>query len=490
MLIERKIILNRIDDNQSSKHLKNEGTIKVEKYVKKTLHEPIFKTKESFPVSRSLALRDLLEDRLLTETSSGKSSLKKRLNFTNKIITVNKLETIGLASDKFTRETCYGYLKPYKIGRVYSGDGSIPYFPKDMRYLLLKDLYVDFDLVNCHPTILYEFAVSRTSLETPYLKALVVGRDKFQQDVAAELGSGKNVKVSILVSFYAAEKNFGSKSRMLISLHEEIVKLRVFIKEDFTKRHPDFSTEGMSLGTIQSHFCCSRESELVLALRDFLHLNIESIPEQLHFIPLYDGAYLRHEDSSVHHELEKYVLKFNETQTYLKFEKKEIKGNEDDVLLEHDLKKYLIIQKFLQFMDLHKFNLLLEALGILPFKIPEELLKNIQIELSGRKKEIYDIRVERKGLKDEIKRRNKKELPMEQLQQSLLSLEKNLDSITPLGFLATNHSSSVRELSKKFQSRVRNMLLTRTGCIQDESKKLTQEDLEKLIDTSRVDKTE
>jgi hypothetical protein len=482
MSVENKIILNIISDNLSKEHLKDENTIKQTKRTKRILCEPTFKSKESFPVSRLLALRDLLEDRLLLEKSSCKSRVKKRLNFVNGLIAVNKLETIELASDKFTRETSYGYLKPYKIGRVHSGDASVPYFPKDMRYLLLKDLYVDFDLVNCHPTILYEFSVNHTDLETPNLESLVVDRDKFKQDVLSELGPVRNLKVAILVSINFSKEGFTSKSHTLMALHEEIKALRVFIKEYFAKRYPDFSIEGMPLSTVQSHFCCSRESELVLALRDYLHLSINSIPEQLHFIPLYDGAYLHHEDYTVHYELGKYVSKFNKTQAYLKFEQKEIEANEDDVLLEHDLEKYLTIQKFLQFMDLRRFNSLLEVLDIPPFKIPEELLETILIELSDRSTLISGIKLKRKKLKLEMKKKSKKELPVEHLKQTLQDIEESLDSITPLGFLAENHSSSIRDLSMKFHSSVRNMLLIRTGCVEDRGKLLTKQDLDGLID--------
>jgi hypothetical protein len=79
-----------------------------------------------------------------------------------------------------------------------------------------------------------------------------------------------------------------------------------------------------------------------------------------------------------------------------------------------------------------------------------------------------------------IKLGKKNELLVTQSQQSLLSLEKHLDSIPPLGFLAKDHAASVRELSKKFQSRVRGMLLARTGCTQNTSKILTHEDLVEL----------
>ena len=47
--------------------------------------------------------------------------------------------------------------KGIKYGRVNPKNGlGMHYMRKEIRHTLLKDLYVDVDIVNCHPTILYQ----------------------------------------------------------------------------------------------------------------------------------------------------------------------------------------------------------------------------------------------------------------------------------------------------------------------------------------------
>ena len=50
-----------------------------------------------------------------------------------------------------------GYKNEKQVGRLYNKN-SINTLSREIRYYLLKDEYTNFDIVNAHPTILFEFA--------------------------------------------------------------------------------------------------------------------------------------------------------------------------------------------------------------------------------------------------------------------------------------------------------------------------------------------
>ena len=50
------------------------------------------------------------------------------------------------------------------------------YVRKEIRHTLLKDLYVDIDIVNCHPTLLYQMC-KKNNIECEYLNQYINNRD-------------------------------------------------------------------------------------------------------------------------------------------------------------------------------------------------------------------------------------------------------------------------------------------------------------------------
>lgn len=54
----------------------------------------------------------------------------------------------------------YGYTEKYNCGRLYPNKSSILHISNEFRYHLLKDLYDYVGIINAHPTILYNYAIS------------------------------------------------------------------------------------------------------------------------------------------------------------------------------------------------------------------------------------------------------------------------------------------------------------------------------------------
>jgi len=65
-----------------------------------------------------------------------------------------------------------------QIGRWFAVDGiSLQGMPCAIRHTLCKDLYIDLDFVNCHPTILYQYCIKK-EIDCTFLKSYVLSREK------------------------------------------------------------------------------------------------------------------------------------------------------------------------------------------------------------------------------------------------------------------------------------------------------------------------
>ena len=65
-----------------------------------------------------------------------------------------------------------------QMGRWFAKDGvSLQGMPCAVRHTLCKDLYIDLDFVNCHPTILYQYCIKH-EIDCNFLKAYVLFREK------------------------------------------------------------------------------------------------------------------------------------------------------------------------------------------------------------------------------------------------------------------------------------------------------------------------
>ena len=157
--------------------------------------------------------------------------IERRLECISHILLLPTKSNLYIKSGKFIRTLTYGYLQENEIGRLYPEYKSIPYFPRDLRYVLFSSDYIDVDLVNSHPSILHHFCDNYMSLPAPVLESLVFDRESFRQKVAGEIsstapGSSSEIKKKILVALNIVSDEFQSQSKLLKSLNSEVDLIR------------------------------------------------------------------------------------------------------------------------------------------------------------------------------------------------------------------------------------------------------------------------
>lgn len=242
--------------------------------------------------------------------------------------TVNSLVN-NLTSDNLKIKNAYFYkLVSYGFTRNHKKNGLYPHTPssavylsREIRYYLFKDSnYQDYDLVNSHPTILYDFALNK-KLSVPKLSYLVNKREQAFKEIGTE-----NPKRDTLICLNLTQ--YTGKSEYLKILHKEIVSIRELIWIDFFQNDPELQKtlkENTDLNlaetqnqkvSVQSYFCFSKETNLLLKLKDYLQSqnNICVIknyrfkssvtnsyvvePSGLLFTPFFDGAYVARLDEN------------------------------------------------------------------------------------------------------------------------------------------------------------------------------------------------
>jgi hypothetical protein len=95
--------------------------------------------------------------------------------------------------------------KPGKLGygRYYGGDGSLETLEQDIRATLCSELYTDIDIVNCHPTLIVQYAKRNFNLDMPYLENYVNNRQLFFSKMYDEYDIEEStVKNTIIIVLY------------------------------------------------------------------------------------------------------------------------------------------------------------------------------------------------------------------------------------------------------------------------------------------------
>lgn len=236
----------------------------------------------------------------------------------------------------------YGYTKKYDYGRLYPKYVSINQLSREFRYYLFGNIYNDIDIVNAHPTILYNFAQEQ-NLHTPTLQLLVEDRDYFYEQIIKDYSYDIDPKKLVLISINMNKVNFTSLK--LNSLVYDLRKIReslynLYENDENYRSAIDFrcdnnTTTDMKISKIQSLFCFNKETEHIMSFINFYKNKIPfELKEVNSFVPFFDGLYIfsnslvRLNTSNMHIEkikvdLDNIMKEYNETNK-IKFVKKNI----------------------------------------------------------------------------------------------------------------------------------------------------------------------
>lgn len=267
------------------------------------------------------------------------------------------------------------YHSNQSFNRIYCKSFCYSSMSNFLRGVLIKNNYIDIDLENSGPSILYDFALKH-DIYAPYLKQLVHNRENFYKKVDnTSRDNAKMIVIQTINRIIAPEIDICKK------LLEEIFVIRKkiwecrkdwgfddkFLLKSKTKKA---GTHRDNLRRVQSRYCSYKESESIMLLKSivetFLTYNFEKrkifgesvLPYS--FIPTFDGALIRMYDLNL--EENRTILNdlINITNVELgreiKFKIKPINLNKDfDPVL---FNKYKNIELFLQSVslsDLKKF---------------------------------------------------------------------------------------------------------------------------------------
>lgn len=184
------------------------------------------------------------------------------------------------------------------IGRVkqipFTGLGT---FSQKIRGYLADELYVDVDMINCHPVVL-QHIFTENRLNCLPLNNYINNRDKFLKD-------NKVSKEDFLTMINREELKINSEEIKIIhsTIYDQLLpillskNLNIIPKRDWNKK-----------GQIISGYLQYREFNLLLSIYEYCKSEKMIVDVIMH-----DGFFIRIEGDINHEYIERYLVKFNET---------------------------------------------------------------------------------------------------------------------------------------------------------------------------------
>lgn len=364
---------------------------KTEDYKK---FKPALITLEAYDYYRILALKSFIEDTLIKLGSSdpaNSSSLINQHKVLTKILSLDNGSFFFIENGYFYRIMLYGYAFQVEIGRLYSLSTSPQWLKKNIKYLLFERTYVDVGLENAHPAILSNYSRSE-KLNTPLLTELVKNRTTFYSKLSEEIKiDASSIRIIVLKCLNQTQQEFdyaNLQSPILKAFFKEVLLIRDVIWDKFDKNFYDFILEkktaywkNKSLSnkkvSIQSYFCQTEESKLLLDLFEFLKgkddLN-NNIP--MLFIPFFDGAYVKYNSPSLQMDIPMFLEEYNKKNESIQFKIKTFE-EETSLLNLETLKKYINLEKVFQKLDHTKSRKVLEHFNLKYKGIEKEMYQSI-----------------------------------------------------------------------------------------------------------------
>ena len=339
------------------------------------------------------------------------------------------------------------------VGRLYSHK-SIQGLSSEIRYYLFKGEYTNFDMVNSHPSILYEFSKQQNIELNGSLKQYVENRSHMFQEIRKELiVFNKNMKEDDLpdkvikkhiIALSNRYQNY-EKTPILIKLFQDFETIREYLynflrngmfftpeeKTEYTKaimnslkkkhqNNPTSFTECEKKAKIilQVFYCQTQESHHITRLSNFLrkkylmYLDMDNMKKftdyypntdkkvdlsaihTLFIIPFFDGIYVSSPNMMYNNRLQDFVKEFNNLNksSSIRFEHKTIEQKIDNIEDTKELGKFLIIKSWLSDPNSRRpWNIYLKRSGIITKFLKEfQRIDSTEKNISIENSEEYD----------------------------------------------------------------------------------------------------
>jgi len=376
---------------------------------------------EKLPLGKLLVLKEYFIDMLDSNLLTSDSKNWHKLNFDRISAVLNEYpqEHFCTPTNVYIKVN-YTQVNSLSVGRLYGNKKhSVQYFPREIRsFLFSPDKYTDYDIVNSHPTLLYEYVKEHFGEQkTPYLAKYVTNRQSFYEEKASlDNESVNNVKKKLLVVLNWTEGTIGSLGAFSKELFKEIQLIRNHMYDNLyaTKgpiynyiheRKVDFDSKDIESKkvTIQALYLQSKETDYVVNLIVFLQKAAKAFEEEtqnrylksvltdrevqtcntnfyVQAIPFFDGLYVTSMSTVFRNEINSLIRQFNDSLakkgSLVEFKEKTIDLEEKcfNRINYNKLKEYESVITFLQRLKKTQMYKLLVLLKIPPIKFDREFV--------------------------------------------------------------------------------------------------------------------
>lgn len=377
-------------------------TVVTEESVLRQENEDTLVSFERFNAKNTLSIYNYLIYKLpsLTDKETIKWYEKSIRFFKNTLSKINNSSTFITPRDIFIcqRYEKISYNGDKTVGRLFCLN-SIQVLPKEIRYFLFKDEYVDFDIANAHPSILYLYSEEKDLLLNGTLKRYVVERDvvmgEIQQELDIDFSKVKEHVLKLLNKTWVDDTR--KKSKTFSKLEEDFQKVRDHLWISFCNGHlenykapisksmkkkekqytlPDGTLDKDKLlllkkVSLQSFYCQTQESVHLIKLVEFLRKEYKIFLERdskqkftdyypftdkkveldskhtLSLVPFFDGLYISSPNKFFMDNLGDIMEKYNKHNSIVVFSRKEIEERVDRIPHTDELRKFTLIYEWL-----------------------------------------------------------------------------------------------------------------------------------------------
>jgi len=212
----------------------------------------------------------------------------------NSIYNNKKKGDAGIAEQTITYKLSNKNAGKLGYGRLYGTKGSFETLEKECRGTICKEYYDDIDIINCHPTILVQFAKTKFNVDLPEVEKYVENRELYLKNVMTEndvsRDEAKQAIISILYGGSCSNESF---------LNDLSVEVRNFSKKLFkVERYDDLAracrTQDNIYGSFLSFVLQTEERHMMLAMKEKLEADGWSVD-----VLCYDGVMIRKREGVV-----------------------------------------------------------------------------------------------------------------------------------------------------------------------------------------------
>ena len=195
---------------------------------------------ERFDAVKTLSIYSYLKYKLpsIVDDTSRNWYLKNIRFFDKTLKKINNSTCFITPSDIFIKQIykTIEYNGDKTVGRLYNFN-SINTLPREIRHFLFKDIYVDLDIANAHPSILYLYSKKHDLLLNGSLKRYIKNRHSVMLDVQQELDMDlTSVKKTILTLLNKTwENKTFNRSKTLTELDRDFQMIRNHLWASYCK---------------------------------------------------------------------------------------------------------------------------------------------------------------------------------------------------------------------------------------------------------------